>query len=101
MATDHAENTRLPEPGQPEPGQRRCPVCWTRFTPNSPNNPHPRRYCCGACRIEDSRRRREREQTQLLLAADLEAIRTINGTDDERRDAAQARRLLNEWRRAP
>jgi hypothetical protein len=49
-----------------QPGRRRCPVCWTWFTPNSPSNPHPRRYCCGACRIEDSRRRREREQTQLL-----------------------------------
>ena len=42
--------------------QRRCPVCWTWFTPNSPSNPYPRRYCCGACRIADSRRRRESEQ---------------------------------------
>lgn len=39
-------------------GQKRCPVCWTPFTPNHPTNPHPRRYCSGACRIEDSRRRR-------------------------------------------
>lgn len=52
-----------------QPGRRRCPVCWTWFTPNSLSNPHPRRYCCGACRIEDSRRRRERQQTQLLLDA--------------------------------
>jgi hypothetical protein len=42
----------------PGTGQRRCPVCWTPFTPNDPSNPHQRRYCCGACRIEASRRRR-------------------------------------------
>lgn len=52
MPTDH------------EQPQRRCPVCWTLFVPNNPANPHPRRYCSGACRIEDSRRRRDREQTQ-------------------------------------
>jgi hypothetical protein len=60
-------------------GQKRCPVCWTWFTPNSPSNPHPRRYCCAACRIEDSRRRREREQTQLLLDATLDLIRGNSG----------------------
>lgn len=42
MPTDH------------EQPQRRCPVCWTLFVPNNPANPHPRRYCSGACRIEDS-----------------------------------------------
>lgn len=41
MPTDH------------EQPQRRCPVCWTLFVPNNPANPHPRRYCSGACRIED------------------------------------------------
>ena len=57
------------EPQGPKTDRRRCPVCWTWFTPNSPSNPYPRRYCCSACRIEDSRRRRERKQTQLLLDA--------------------------------
>lgn len=49
-----------PDPATPtpQPGQKRCPVCWRPFTPNHPNNPHPRRYCSGACRIEASRRRR-------------------------------------------
>ena len=61
-----------PETDRHETNRRRCPVCWTWFTPNSPSNPHPRRYCCGACRIEDSRRRRERKQTQLLLDAKLD-----------------------------
>ncbi|MGH3493603.1 MAG: hypothetical protein ACRDQ1_10240 [Sciscionella sp.] len=51
------------EPGH-HSGQQRCPVCWTWFTPNSPSNPYPRRYCCGACRIEASRRRRAREHDQ-------------------------------------
>lgn len=60
------------EPQGPQTDRRRCPVCWTWFTPNSPSNPYPRRYCCGACRIEDSRRRRERKQTQLLLDAKLD-----------------------------
>jgi hypothetical protein len=78
--------------------QQRCPVCWTWFTPNSPSNPHPRRYCCAACRIEDSRRRREREQTQLLLDAKLEILRAARYRDDERRQAAQAQRLLDERR---
>ena len=57
------------EPQGPKTDRRRCPVCWTWFTPNSPSTPYPRRYCCSACRIEDSRRRRERKQTQLLLDA--------------------------------
>ena len=60
------------EPQGPKTDRRRCPVCWTWFTPNSPSNPNPRRYCCGACRIEDSRRRRERKQTQPLLDAKLD-----------------------------
>lgn len=41
--------------------QRQCPICWTWFTANPANS---RRYCCGACRIEDSRRRRQRAQNQ-------------------------------------
>ena len=69
-----------------QPGRRRCPVCWTWFTPNSPSNPHPRRYCCGACRIEDSRRRRERQQTQQLLDANLDALRTARHQEAEHRE---------------
>jgi hypothetical protein len=84
------------EPVDPDTGQRRCPVCWSWFTPNSPTNPYPRRYCCSACRIEDSRRRREREQTQLLLDASLEALRTTRHLEAERRASTQARRLLDE-----
>jgi hypothetical protein len=84
-----------------EPGQLRCPVCWTWFTPNSPHNPRPRRYCCGACRIEDWRRHREAEETQLIQEAKLDVIRAYNRRDAERHEAAQARRLLDEWRRAP
>jgi hypothetical protein len=68
-------STTEPDPIDPGADRRRCPVCWTWFTPNSPSNPYPRRYCCGACRIEDSRRRREREQTQLLLDAKLDLLR--------------------------
>jgi hypothetical protein len=49
------------EPDGPQTGQRRCPVCWTPFAPNPASNPYPRRYCCGACRIEASRRRRRGE----------------------------------------
>lgn len=74
------------EPLDPDTGQRRCPVCWTWFTPNSPSNPYPRRYCCGACRIADSRRRREAEQTQLLLNAKLDSLRAARHLDDERRE---------------
>ena len=44
----------MPSPEPSGPGQKRCPVCWTPFTPNDSANPHPRRYCSGACRIEDS-----------------------------------------------
>lgn len=79
-------------------GQRRCPVCWTRFTPNSPSNPHPRRYCCGACRIEDSRRRRESEQTQDLLDAKLDVLRATRSAAAERQEATRTRRLLDERR---
>lgn len=52
-----------PDPTTPDPcpGQERCPVCWTPFTPNNPANPYPKRYCCGACRIEASRRRRRKD----------------------------------------
>ena len=82
----------------PQPDRRRCPVCWTWFTPNSASNPHPRRYCCGACRIQDSRRRREAEQTQLLLDAKLKVMRAARYLDDERREAAQAQRQLDERR---
>jgi hypothetical protein len=84
------------EPDGPlEPGtirRRRCPVCWTWFTPNSPSNPYPRRYCCGACRIADSRRRRESEETQLLL----EVLRAARYAEDERRETTRLRRQLDE-----
>lgn len=86
------------EPAEPETDRRRCPVCWTWFTPNSPSNPHPRRYCSGACRIQDSRRRREREQTQLLLDAKLEVIRAATAAGAERRETTRARHLLDERR---
>ena len=83
----------------PQPGQRRCPVCWISF-PNSPTNPHPRRYCSPACRMQDWRRRRDRKQTQLLLDAALERIREANAADAERRQARRWRHALNE-RRSP
>jgi hypothetical protein len=86
------------DPPDPDTGQGRCPVCWTWFTPNSPSNPHPRRYCSGACRIQDSRRRREAEQTQLLLDAKLAVLRTAKHLENERREISQARRLLDERR---
>jgi hypothetical protein len=86
------------EPLDPDTGRRRCPVCWTWFTPNSPSNPNPRRYCSPACRIADSRRRHEAEQTQLLLDAKLDVLRTARHLDDERRETTQARRLLDERR---
>jgi len=40
-----------------EPGavERRCPVCWRPFTATNPSA----RYCSGACRVEDWRRRRD------------------------------------------
>lgn len=80
--------------------QRRCPVCWTLFVPNHPANPHPRRYCTPACRIEDSRRRREREQTQPLLDAALEPIRASNAADTQRREAIHLRHALDQRRSA-
>jgi len=83
---------------EPQPGRRRCPVGWTWFTPNSPSNPYPRRYCSGACRIQDSRRRREAEQTQLLLDAKLDVIRAATDLEGERREAARLGRLLDERR---
>jgi len=86
------------EPLNPEPGRRRCPVCWTWFTPNSPSNPYPRRYCCGACRIQDSRRRREAEQTQTLLDAKLDVLRTARHAEAERREATRLRRPIDERR---
>ena len=82
------------------PGQRRCPVCWTPFTPNSPTNPHPRRYCSPACRVQDWRRRSQREHTQTLLDAALERIRETNAADAQRREARRRRHPLNE-RRSP
>lgn len=89
------------DPTTPLPSRKRCPVCWTWFTPNSPTNPHPRRYCSAACRIEDSRRRREAEQTQLLLDATLDLIRAANRADQQRRDANQLRHALDEHTRTP
>jgi endogenous inhibitor of DNA gyrase (YacG/DUF329 family) len=44
--------------------QRRCPICWTPFTPNNATNPNPRRYCSPACRVEDWRRRADQLRTQ-------------------------------------
>jgi len=82
----------------PQPGRRRCPVCWTWFTPNSASNPHPRRYCSGACRIQDSRRRREAEQTQLLLDAKLDTLRAARHLDDARREITQLLRALDDRR---
>ena len=58
------------DPNGSQTGQPRCPVCWTPFTPNPANNPHPRRYCCGACRIEASRRRRSGENPTTPAADD-------------------------------
>jgi predicted nucleic acid-binding Zn ribbon protein len=78
------------EPHEPGTGQRRCPVCWTWFTPNAASNPHPKRYCSGACRIEDSRRRREREQTQLLLDAKLDVLSAARHAEAERLQATRA-----------
>ncbi len=40
---------------------RRCPVCWTAFTPTR-HNPR-QRYCCPPCRVEDWRRRRDSAPT--------------------------------------
>jgi hypothetical protein len=91
MPTDHTAPL--------QPGPKRCPVCWTWFTPNSPSNPHPRRYCCAACRIQDSRRRREAEQTQLLLDATIDAVRAANRADQERREAIRLRHPLDAQRR--
>jgi hypothetical protein len=88
MPTDH------------EQPQRRCPVCWTLFVPNNPANPHPRRYCSGACRIEDSRRRRDREQTQQLLDAALDRIRDSNHADAQRRESLRLRHALEQRRSA-
>jgi len=83
-------------PVEPDTINRRCPVCWTWFTPNSPSNPHPRRYCCGACRIADSRRRREGEATQLLLDEKLDVLRAARNTEAERLQTTRLRRLLDE-----
>lgn len=49
----------------PTQQQRRCPICWNWFT-IPPSNPH-RRYCSGACRVADWRRRRDTEQLQPAL----------------------------------
>ena len=86
------------DPDDPENRRRRCPVCWTWFTPNAGSNPNPRRYCCGACRIEDSRRRREHEQTQLLLDAKLESYAQPETPKPNTAKPPQARRQLDERR---
>jgi hypothetical protein len=87
------------EPAGHEPAtQRRCPVCWTPFAPNPSTNPHPRRYCSAACRMEDWRRRREHEQTRILLDTALERIRAANAADTERREALRQRHTLDERR---
>jgi len=83
MPADEPHNDR------PQASQRQCPVCWTWFTPNSPSNPHPRRYCCGACRIEDSRRRRE---------AELDVPRALRHLDAQHRETSQTQPLLDERR---
>lgn len=88
------------EPLDPDTGRRRCPVCWNWFTPNSPNNPNPRRYCSPACRIHDSRRRREAEQTQLLLDAKLDVLRATRHAEAERREATRRPRPPDD-RRSP
>jgi hypothetical protein len=85
-------------PGDPDTGQRRCPVCWAWFTPNAPSNPYPRRYCCGACRIQDSRRRREAEQTRLLPDAKLNVLRAARHLEDEHREATAPLRHLDRRR---
>jgi predicted nucleic acid-binding Zn ribbon protein len=89
MPTDHDHD---------QPAPRRCPVCWTPFISNNPTNPHPRRYCSPACRMEDWRRRHDREQTQLMLDAALERIREANAADIERGEALRLRRQLAERR---
>ena len=43
------------DPAELEP--RRCPVCWTTFTPTR-HNPR-QRYCSPPCRVADWRRRRD------------------------------------------
>lgn len=70
-----------------QPGQKRCPICWTPFTPNPASNPNPRRYCSSACRNQDWRRRRSREHVQTLLDTALQRIRAANAADAERRHA--------------
>jgi hypothetical protein len=89
------------EPRGSDVDRRRCPVCWTWFTPNPPNNPHPRRYCSGACRMEDWRRRREAEHTQLLLDTKLDVLRAARYAEDERRETTRLRSLLDEPREDP
>lgn len=84
------------EPVDPDTIRRRCPVCWTWFSPNSASNPYPRRYCCGACRIADSRRRRESEHTQMLLDAKLDLLRAARYAEADRRESSRRRRLLEE-----
>lgn len=84
------------EPTRDPQAERRCPACWSSFIV-PPNNPH-KRYCCPACRVQDWRRRREHDQTQLLLDAALERIRAANAADAERREARRLRHALEERR---
>ena len=98
MPTDDPRDITPTTTDPAEIDRRRCPVCWAWFIPNAASNPHPRRYCSAACRIEDSRRRREREQTQLLLDAKLEVLRAANNADRERREATRLRRELDQRR---
>ena len=93
--------TEPTEPTGHEPAtQRRCPVCWTPFTPNPSTNPHPRRYCSAACRMEDWRRRHEAELTDAFLNATLDRIREANDAAADQRTHAAWRHALEE-RRSP
>ncbi len=85
------------EPTETGTGRRRCPVCWGWFIPNHPSNPYPRRYCSGACRIEDSRRRRARDQAD-PTETKLDYFRALGNAEDEPRETARARRLHAERR---
>ncbi len=91
--------TEPTEPTGHEPDtERRCPVCWTPFAPNRSSNPHPRRYCSAACRMEDWRRRHEAELTAVFLNATLDRIREANAADTEHREALRLQHALDERR---
>jgi hypothetical protein len=84
------------EPTGNQPAARRCPVCWTGFT-LTPRNAN-KRYCCGACRMEDWRRRHDAERAAAICQATLADIRAANATEAERREALRLRHALEEWR---